>query len=233
MSGKSKLGTEISDDALSTEFSRVVSGHHGVYFLVANEHKNILYKSATPDLTPLLNNLDPIKKINAENLFSWKQDNLSYRGSLIRFHTRNNKKFDDYFIVVAASTKFHLDYLKRFEENYWIVLIISLVIIFMVSWLAILLGHKPLRGISLQIRDIDTTQLHKRLDKENFPIEFQNLALELNQMLARIEDSYDQLSNFSSDIAHELRTPVTNLMTQTQVVLNKTRDSEAYFYIQT
>ncbi|MCF6194456.1 MAG: hypothetical protein L3J46_09025 [Kangiellaceae bacterium] len=83
---KSLETTKGSRDSFHDRIKKSVSGHHGVYFLVADKHKNILYKSDTPNLTPLLSKLDPIKKINVANLLSWKQDNFSYRGSLIRFH---------------------------------------------------------------------------------------------------------------------------------------------------
>ncbi|NOP02713.1 histidine kinase dimerization/phospho-acceptor domain-containing protein, partial [Klebsiella pneumoniae] len=44
----------------------------------------------------------------------------------------------------------------------------------------------------------------------------------------RLEDAFVRLSNFSADIAHELRTPVSNLLTHTEVVLTKKRDLDAY-----
>ena len=47
-------------------------------------------------------------------------------------------------------------------------------------------------------------------------------------MLSRLEDSFKRLSDFSSDLAHELRTPISNLMTQTQVALAQARSAEAY-----
>jgi len=47
-------------------------------------------------------------------------------------------------------------------------------------------------------------------------------------MLARLEDSFRRLSDFSSDLAHELRTPVSNLMTQTQVALARARTADEY-----
>jgi two-component system heavy metal sensor histidine kinase CusS len=56
----------------------------------------------------------------------------------------------------------------------------------------------------------------------------QQLAASFNAMLARLDDAFMRLSNFSADIAHELRTPLSNLMTQTEVVLAQPRDSEAY-----
>ncbi|VAW83478.1 Heavy metal sensor histidine kinase [hydrothermal vent metagenome] len=47
-------------------------------------------------------------------------------------------------------------------------------------------------------------------------------------MLERMEEAFLRLSNFSADIAHDLRTPVTNMMTQTQVALSQTRTVEEY-----
>jgi two-component system heavy metal sensor histidine kinase CusS len=54
------------------------------------------------------------------------------------------------------------------------------------------------------------------------------LAGSFNAMLEHIEQDFRRLSNFSADIAHELRTPVTNLTTQTQVLLSQSRGADAY-----
>jgi two-component system, OmpR family, heavy metal sensor histidine kinase CusS len=50
-------------------------------------------------------------------------------------------------------------------------------------------------------------------------------------MLARLEDAFRRLSDFSSDLAHELRTPISNLMTQTQVALSQPRDAATYLEV--
>ncbi len=55
-----------------------------------------------------------------------------------------------------------------------------------------------------------------------------DLATTLNEMLRRLKEEFDRLSEFSSDLAHELRTPINNLMTQTQVTLSQARSSEEY-----
>jgi two-component system heavy metal sensor histidine kinase CusS len=47
-----------------------------------------------------------------------------------------------------------------------------------------------------------------------------------NDMLARLEGSFRRLLDFSSDLAHELRTPISNLMTQTQVAISKARSAD-------
>jgi len=60
------------------------------------------------------------------------------------------------------------------------------------------------------------------------PVEMADLANELNRMLDRLQQDFQRLSDFSSDLAHELRTPISNLLTQTQVALSNRRDAETY-----
>ncbi|MFX5595177.1 histidine kinase dimerization/phospho-acceptor domain-containing protein, partial [Acinetobacter baumannii] len=47
-------------------------------------------------------------------------------------------------------------------------------------------------------------------------------------MLDRLHRSFEQLTQFSADLAHDLRTPLNNLMVQTQVALGKQRSIEEY-----
>ena len=67
-----------------------------------------------------------------------------------------------------------------------------------------------------------------RIPSDAVPVELVSLVETLNAMLTRLETSFAQLSDFSSDIAHELRTPVSNLLTQTQVTLSKARSPDEY-----
>jgi two-component system heavy metal sensor histidine kinase CusS len=60
------------------------------------------------------------------------------------------------------------------------------------------------------------------------PVELADLAHTLNQMLERLQDDFRRLSEFASDLAHELRTPISNMLTQTQVTLAAQRDNTAY-----
>jgi two-component system heavy metal sensor histidine kinase CusS len=70
--------------------------------------------------------------------------------------------------------------------------------------------------------------LHLRLDEFNDLSELQVLSNALNQMLARLEDGFAQLSRFSEDLAHEMRTPLSNLMGHTQQSLRYSRSVEDY-----
>ena len=92
--------------------------------------------------------------------------------------------------------------------------------------LAYLVSHyslKPVRQIAAEAHRISASELAHRIDVEGTPAELREIARAFNGMLERLEDSFRRLSDFSSDLAHELRTPVNNLMGQTQVLLSRER----------
>jgi two-component system heavy metal sensor histidine kinase CusS len=98
----------------------------------------------------------------------------------------------------------------------------------LLGWMATRRGLRPLRDIAGTTASISAEHLSERLPESEIPGEIQALTLSFNAMLGRLEGAFRRLSDFSSDIAHELRTPVSNLMTQTQVVLAKTRSVDQY-----
>jgi two-component system heavy metal sensor histidine kinase CusS len=60
------------------------------------------------------------------------------------------------------------------------------------------------------------------------PPEMADLAESLNAMLRRLQEDFRKLSEFSSDLAHELRTPISNLLTETQVAIAQPRSADEY-----
>lgn len=89
-------------------------------------------------------------------------------------------------------------------------------------------GLRPLRRMAETAGDISASRLDHRLEVAIAPQELKTLAAAFNAMLERLRDSFSRLSDFSSDLAHELRTPINNLMGQTQVALSRTRSAEEY-----
>jgi two-component system heavy metal sensor histidine kinase CusS len=96
------------------------------------------------------------------------------------------------------------------------------------GWLAIRYSLRPLSAIVKKIRNLSVSQLNDPLDTNQVPRELAQLSNSLNAMMRRINDAFQHLADYSSDIAHELRTPVTSLMTQTQVALSADRSSNEY-----
>ncbi|MBL6986475.1 MAG: heavy metal sensor histidine kinase [Methylobacter sp.] len=89
-------------------------------------------------------------------------------------------------------------------------------------------GLSPLAEMTRHIEGISATQLNEPLDPATIPQELSNLAAAFNAMLLRLCKSFAQLSQFSADLAHELRTPINNLMGETEVALSRPRNADEY-----
>ncbi len=89
-------------------------------------------------------------------------------------------------------------------------------------------GLKPVVKITRTIKHISAHQLHRRLGQKDWPLELNDLAGAFDGMLDRLEDSFNRLSQFSADLAHELRTPINNLIGETEVALSRERTPGEY-----
>src|SRR5262249_58919227 len=89
-------------------------------------------------------------------------------------------------------------------------------------------GLKPLVDIIHAAEKITATQLNERITPNKWPQELTALAKAFDRMLARLEEAFNRLSQFSADLAHELRTPVNNLMGTAEVALARRRTPEEY-----
>ena len=96
------------------------------------------------------------------------------------------------------------------------------------GWFATWRGLRPVQKMAKVAEGISAQHLSERLEVEHTPTELKSLAIAFNAMLDRLESALEKLSDFSSDLAHEIRTPINNLMTQTQVCLARNRDINIY-----
>ncbi|HFV9293942.1 TPA: Cu(+)/Ag(+) sensor histidine kinase [Serratia fonticola] len=215
--------------------SNVLSSYQNISVLLSNENNQILYRSPDgPDLLPVLCSLDLSRDLDSGSVFLWsgeKQDNVCHVESgmkhttyrLIASSVQMPGNVKPYTLLIALSIDFHLHYIDELKNNLVIIAsVISLMIIFIVLF-AVHKGHQPLRNVSLKIKNITSENLDVRLEPNRVPIELEQLVISFNHMIERIEDVFTRQANFSADIAHEIRTPITNLVTQTEIVLSQRR----------
>src|SRR5208283_625162 len=89
-------------------------------------------------------------------------------------------------------------------------------------------GIRPMEEMATTARHISSTNLHERILPEGYPVELASLADTFNKMLDRLEDSFERISRFSEDIAHDLRTPVNNIRGEAEVALARARTVDEY-----
>lgn len=89
-------------------------------------------------------------------------------------------------------------------------------------------GIRPVEEIAVTARRITSTNLRERIRAEGYPLELASLAGTFNEMLDRLEESFERISRFTTDIAHDLRTPVNNIRGEAEVALARARTVDEY-----
>jgi two-component system heavy metal sensor histidine kinase CusS len=133
-----------------------------------------------------------------------------------------------YTIHLAFDRTAEEQLLAGYRRGLWLVLAIGLVVSAFVGYRIARHGLRPVAEITGAARRIRSTTLNERIQASRFPAELSTLAATFNEMLDRLEESFQRLARFSADIAHELRTPVNNLRGEAEVALGKERTQEEY-----
>ncbi|HEX5803438.1 MAG TPA: heavy metal sensor histidine kinase, partial [Azospira sp.] len=131
-------------------------------------------------------------------------------------------------VAVAVDMAHHEHFMRSFLAALWAGVLLASLTTGFLGWVVVRRGLAPLQAMRQGAAAVTAHRLDFRLAEEAVPVELAALAKTLNEMLARLEDSFRRLSDFSSDLAHELRTPVSNLLTQTQVTLSRARSADDY-----
>ena len=135
-------------------------------------------------------------------------------------------KSDTIQIAIDVSQKEEL--LTRYRQWFWAILLGSLGIFPLVGYQIARQGIRPVEEIATTARHISSTNLRERILPEGYPSELASLAGTFNEMLDRLQESFERISRFSADIAHDLRTPVNNIRGEAEVALARARTIDEY-----
>lgn len=131
-------------------------------------------------------------------------------------------------IEVAMNRAYDGEFVEEFREQVAYVLGTSLVAALAGGYGIARRGMRPIEDVTGTARRIRPAHLDERIASTGLPAEVRDLAETFNRMLDRLEDSFNRLSRFSADIAHEIRTPVNVLRGELEVALGRPRSSEEY-----
>ena len=131
-------------------------------------------------------------------------------------------------LMLLMDITHHQHFLQRMQRLIWLTVGLSALATAVLGAWAARSGLRPLRQMGETTGQVSARSLTTRLPAEQMPAELAAMATAINGMLARLEDAFARLSGFSADIAHELRTPLSNLLTHTQVTLTRPRSLEEY-----
>lgn len=118
--------------------------------------------------------------------------------------------------------------LGEFRQRIYLAVGMAFLLTALLGFMLLRRGLRPLREMAAHATDISPARLHSRMSSENTPVELQQLSDAYNAMLDRLAEGYQRLTQFSADLAHEIRTPVGSLMGHCQVALRQVRSADEY-----
>ncbi len=223
-----KVGTQRDMAVVPQRLSDALVGHHGLSVAVVGSERKPLFISADAVFpTALLEARPPDDSSARAKLIVWEQDGQPYRGFAAAAVTGIAAQ-PPLTVVVALNIEHHRMFMEAFRKSLWLAIAASIALTALLGWIAARRGLAPVRELARLAHGISASRLGERLPPESAPTELVDLAMAFNDMLARLEGSFRRLSEFSSDLAHELRTPISNLMTKTQVAISKARSADQY-----
>lgn len=119
-------------------------------------------------------------------------------------------------------------FLAQYRDRLWLVLGASLVLCALAGHLIARSGMKPIEAMGRTAERIGSTTLHERIRTPALPSELAGLAETFNHMLDRLESAFLRISQFSDDVAHELRTPINNLQGEIELALSQAQPVAGY-----
>jgi two-component system heavy metal sensor histidine kinase CusS len=223
-----KIETVSELKSVPSQLDDVLVGHHALSVAVFTANGEKLYGRGEANFPEILIGQPLLyDKREKTNLYKWQAGDKTYRGLAISIPS-HVKQTPTLTVAIAVDIAHHQEFITGFNHILWLSLVMGAMLMSLLGWLAVHRGLSPIRDFDLLTQIITANRLYERLNVESIPKELRHMAESFNKMLSRLEKSFQRLSDFSSDLAHELRTPVSNLMMQTQVMLAKPRALEDF-----
>lgn len=165
---------------------------------------------------------EQLQKIRSGKEYRYRVGQYEVEG--IEYKARNK----DYVLVASAIDLYGYSKLRNLRFILMVGLIGSVMLALFGGWIFSGQALKPISAVIKQVETITGFNLKKRVDEGNRKDEIAQLAITFNQMLDRIEGTFETQRSFVSNASHELRTPLTAITGQLEVTLLSKRDANEY-----
>lgn len=153
---------------------------------------------------------------------------LRHSGKLYALASTTAKLGENQYILQIAQDRSGDDrFSRQFAAIVGAVLIVGTIAAAAIARMLARRGLQPVRAITRAVERTGPSHF-ERIGTARWPQELQPLAAAFDSMLHRLEDSFTRLSQFSADLAHELRTPIANIRGEAEVTLSQPRSSQEY-----
>lgn len=186
-------------------------------------HKLLIQTPGMQKIVPLTN-ISALSQVNRKSYFWFHHRDKTY----LLLQAPIKLAFDRVGVIEITLDISHQHTVISDRKIVFAVLFISGLCSLLLGFVVAQRGLRSLYDLTDTVKNITVKSLDMRIDPQSWPKELQNLGISFNQMLDRIESSFTRLKQFSSDLAHEIRTPINNLRGQTEIALTHNQNVNYY-----
>ena len=186
--------------------------------VITDSARNIIYKYKNRYLTPA--SVSDIPAYRVKSFYSIREkDGICFR------HFFNNR---NYYVFVMAYDVSRVIYLADLERILFWSILTSLLVSVLLSYIFSRKAIEPIARIIESVKEINSKKLSSRLAEGNKRDEIARLAITFNEMLSNLEIAFRNQDEFVSNASHELRTPVSVMISESDYILAHKREPEEY-----
>ncbi|MCH8545255.1 MAG: HAMP domain-containing histidine kinase [Cryomorphaceae bacterium] len=213
--------TDIGEETLQTIYRENRAFLHEVEVAVYDNNLNLLYHDDI-DIDFVKETPEMLNEIAEKRSIRFTQENWQVVGLRIDVA-------DTYFLITAAAfDAYGYNKLNRQRRNMVLSFLVMLVLLYLVGRYFVKKTLSPLQEVLKGIRKIGASSLHRRVPVPERRDELAELAETFNNMLGRLENAFASQQSFVSNVAHELRTPLSGILAEIELTLEKPRDEREY-----
>lgn len=215
------LDTQLDAETLQTIYRKNREILYEVEVAIYNSRMDLIYHDAV-DIDFVKETPEMLQEISNKKKIRFIQDQWQVIGLDFEFD-------QEHYIITAAAYDFYgFNKLENLRDTMLVSFFLGLAIIFLIGKYFSRKSLAPIAGIIREAQNISASNLDLRIQEYNSKDELGQLAQTFNQMLERLEKSFDAQKQFVSYVAHELRTPLTAIITDLELSLDKERTKEQY-----
>ncbi|MBW3469330.1 sensor histidine kinase [Arthrospiribacter ruber] len=215
------LETRLDARTLQTIYRENREILYEVEVAIYNEDYELLYHDAV-DIDFVKETPDMFGRIESEQIIKFVQDKWQVIGQLVTLEGKQ------YFVTAAAFDAYGYRNLENLRNTMLFSFALGLAIIYLIGWYFSQKALAPIRGMISEAQKISASNLDLRLQVPKHRDELGVLAETFNEMLERLEKSFDSQKQFVSYISHELRTPLSVIIAELELSQNKKRSKDEY-----
>jgi heavy metal sensor kinase len=208
------------DPVWSAVYEHILLNPRNFYIQIADLKQNIVWRSDNlgSDSLPVISEKNIAGSNYSTIVLSVKQQKLR----LYSTRTRQANITVGYTLEEVDTTLYEL----------FISLLIGFPLVLLIStlggWFLARVSLRPIDDLARSAHEITASNLSNRLPEPRSNDEVARLTHTLNEMIARLEDSFNQIKQFTADVSHELRTPLAILTGELEVALRSRKSPEEY-----